>query len=266
MKILHIKKLIIGCLLSSFIISPIHSQAALLKIGTRNAEVKKVQTQLKKLGYFRGAKVTGYYGKITKQAVIKFQKANGLLADGIVGKETKSALGDRKVLSATISKEEENHDLDWFKEVIHIWKRGQNAVITDVDTGKSFKVKRTFGTNHADVEPLTKEDTNIIKDIWGGFSWERRAVVVEVNGKVLAGSMTSVPHAGLDSKPAEKIVSNRSDNYGTGQNLDAVKNNGANGVMDLHFKNSRTHSSNVKQSSHQNMIKKANKYIINKGL
>lgn len=265
MKVIHIKKLIIGCLLSSILLNPIHSSAALLKVGTRNSEVKKVQTQLKNLGYFKGANVTGYYGTITRQAVIKFQKDNGLVSDGIVGNATKKALNNRKVLSATIVKDD-SHNLDWFSEVIHIWKRGQNAVITDVDTGKSFTVKRTFGTNHADVEPLTKADTNIIKDIWGGFSWERRAVVVEVNGYVLAGSMTSMPHAGLDSKPAEKVVSNRSNNYGTGQNLDAVKNNGANGVMDLHFKNSRTHSSNVKQSSHQNMIKKAYDYILNKGL
>lgn len=269
MKLLHIKKTIAGCLLIGLLINSTSSSAAILQVGVRNSQVKIVQTMLKNMGYFKNTKVTGYYGSITKQAVKKFQKANGLTVDGIVGNATMKALNKKtssknvkvnaKVLSATLSTKK--GDLDWFKEVITIWKRGVNAKVTDVSTGKSFTVKRTFGTNHADVEPLTKKDTNIIKSIWGGFSWERRAVVVEVNGHVLAGSMTAVPHAGVDSKPSTVVVSNRSDGYGTGENLDAVKNNGVSGVMDIHFKNSRTHSSNVMQSSHQNMVAKAAKYI-----
>ncbi len=152
-------------------------------------------------------------------------------------------------------------DLDWFKQVRSIWNRGEVALVTDVDTGKSFQVKRTYGTNHADVEPLTKKDTGVIKDIWGGFSWERRAVVVEINGYVIAGSMTAMPHAGVDSKAANKYVSNRSAGYGRGINLDAVKGNGCSGVMDIHFKNSRTHTTNRLQSVQQNMVKKAASYI-----
>ena len=36
-------------------------------------------------------------------------------------------------------------------------------------------------------------------------------------------------HAGVDSKPANVYVNNRSGGYGYGQNLDAVKGNGADG-------------------------------------
>ena len=70
---------------------------------------------------------------------------------------------------------------------IHI-PSGKNAKVTDIKTGKSFMIKRTFGTNHADVETLTKEDTKVMKEIWGGYSWERRSVVVEVDGNLIAGS------------------------------------------------------------------------------
>lgn len=150
---------------------------------------------------------------------------------------------------------------DWFSKVKKIWDRGVTAVVTDVDTGLSFNVKRTYGTNHADVEPLTKKDTEIIKKIWGGFSWERRAVTVEVGDYIIAGSMTAMPHAGVDSVAANKYVKNRSAGYGYGVNLDAVKNNGVSGVMDIHFKNSRTHSTNVVQKVHQDMIKKAATYL-----
>jgi peptidoglycan hydrolase-like protein with peptidoglycan-binding domain len=159
-----------------------------------------------------------------------------------------------------------NGVLDWFNEVQYIWDRGTNATVTDIDTGKSFQVKRTYGTNHADVEPLTKKDAQIIKDIWGGWSWERRAVVVTVGDMNLAGSMTAVPHAGVESAPANTVVNNRSEGYGRGENLDAVKGNGVSGVMDIHFLNSRTHSSNSEQKSHQDMVKKAGAYIGKNGL
>lgn len=272
MKASYIRKALITCLIGTMILSPINTSASLLKIGTKNKEVKTVQIALKQMGYFTYADITGYYGKITAKAVKKLQKDNGLAVDGIIGNDTRKAIKklsnkDSGILSSKITKTSKDKityvNLDWFKEVIYIWDRGMNATVTDVDTGKSFEVKRTYGTNHADVEPLTKADTKKIKEIWGGFTWERRAVVVEVGNYAFPGSMTSVAHAGVDSLPADNIVSKRSDNYGRGYNLDKIKNNGASGVMDIHFKNSRTHSSNVVQKVHQDMIKKAYSYMRN---
>ena len=65
---------------------------ALSKIGSRSEEVRKIQTALKEKGYF-DSKVDGIFGTITKKAVEKFQKANGLTVDGIAGKNTLKALG-----------------------------------------------------------------------------------------------------------------------------------------------------------------------------
>jgi len=264
-------------------VSPVDASAAtLLKVGAKGSMVKEIQTELKNLGFFTYSKATGYFGKITMDAVKRFQKANGLYADGIVGNKTYAALkaninksddkseiasNEISVLSASTMAEESDGSnkkigsFDWFSTVKKVWARGENAVVTDVQTGLSFNVKRTYGTNHADVEPLTKEDTKIIKKIWGGFSWERRAVIVETDDYILAGSMTAMPHAGVDSAAANKYVKGRSDGYGYGVNLDAVKNNGCSGVMDIHFKNSRTHSTNVVQKVHQDMVKKAAAYL-----
>lgn len=66
--------------------------AAVLKQGSQGELVKKVQTKLKRWGYYNGS-VDGIYGKQTKAAVVYFQKKNGLTADGIVGKKTLAALG-----------------------------------------------------------------------------------------------------------------------------------------------------------------------------
>lgn len=263
------KQLATLCLAATLAFTPISASASILKIGSRSNEVQNMQAGLKQLGYYKYPKATGYYGSITKAAVKNFQKECGLVADGIVGNMTKKALLEhtKKIkTSAKLNPQINKGAIDWFSKVQYIWSCGTNATATDIDTGKTFKVKRTFGHNHADVEPLTKSDAAIIKGIWNGWGWERRAVVVKVGGSILAGSMTAMPHAGVDSAPAEKVVNNRSDNYGTGENLDAIKGNGANGVMDIHFLNSRTHSSNKVLQCQQDMVKKAAKYIDENGL
>ncbi len=258
------------CMAAVIAFTPADALAAtLLRRGSSGTEVKSVQLSLKELGYFTYPKVTGYYGSITETAVKKFQRDNNLKADGVVGSNTRAALKalasddeDAKLMMEPADTSKMG-DLDWFSEVQYIFKRGDTAKITDVDTGRSFMLKRTFGTNHADVEPLTREDAGIIKDIWGGWSWTRRAVIVEIDGYIIAGSLAAMPHAGVDSAPAVKYVSNRSGGYGWGKNLDAVKGNGVNGVIDLHFKNSRNHNTNKVKKEHQDMVKKANIFIEN---
>lgn len=263
------------CMSAVMAVTPVSASAALLKRGSRGSEVKVVQTTLKELGYFTYPKATGYYGKITEKAVKQFQKDNGINPNGIIGdltmralKENESKTAENSTASAKVlAVSTENAakyigDFDWFKEVRDkIWDRGEDALVTDIDTGKSFMVKRTYGTNHADIEPLTKEDSKIIKEIWGGWSWKRRAVIVQVGDYTLAGSMAAMPHAGLDKVREGKYVSGRSQGYGYGYNFDAVKNNGANGHMDLHFKNSRTHNTNSVKKQHQDMVKKAAAYL-----
>ncbi len=287
MKRIHMKRMLIICLAAFLLLNPIHASAALLKKGSSNNEVRQVQKVLKQLGFFQYPKITGFYGTITVKAVKTFQRKNGLAADGIVGSRTRNALkksiqpeavktpaSENQIQQADVKVKKEAKNtitavkdtsrsgaLDWYKEVQYIWKKGMNATVTDIKTGKSFQIKRTYGHNHADVEPLTKNDTKIIKNIWNGWSWERRAVTVEVDGRILAASMTAMPHAGVDSAPAGKVVSRRSGNYGRGTNLDAVKGNGASGVMDIHFLNSRTHGSNKVIKSQQDMVKKAKAYI-----
>lgn len=67
-------------------------QTAVLRQGSKGGEVKEVQRRLKEWGYYNGS-VDGIYGPATVEAVKKFQKKNGLTADGIAGKSTYAALG-----------------------------------------------------------------------------------------------------------------------------------------------------------------------------
>lgn len=66
--------------------------SVLSKLGSRGQEVRNIQSRLKEWGYYKGS-IDGVYGQQTKNAVIKFQKKNGLKADGIAGNATLSAIG-----------------------------------------------------------------------------------------------------------------------------------------------------------------------------
>jgi len=151
-----------------------------------------------------------------------------------------------------------DYALKWFGKVEDIFARGDTATVYDIATGKSFKIKRTYGSNHADCETLTKNDTAIMKKIYGGtWSWERRAVIVEVGGLKIAACMTGYPHAGSDKYAANRTLSSRSGGYGRGTNLDAVKGNNMNGVFDIHFLGSRNHYNNKVDPKHQELVKEA---------
>lgn len=64
-----------------------------LKQGMQNNEVRELQSLLQKLGHYpSNSAITGYFGAVTKRAVMSFQKYHGLVQDGIVGPLTRDKL------------------------------------------------------------------------------------------------------------------------------------------------------------------------------
>ena len=59
--------------------------------GSQGEKVWKLQERLQVLGYYTDA-VDGQFGQGTRDAVIAFQKKNGLEADGYAGEETQRVL------------------------------------------------------------------------------------------------------------------------------------------------------------------------------
>lgn len=259
----------VGALLACaiFVFSNFSSMAAtqnisgVYKNGSRGYTVQLIQEAMDKAGYFKYGSYTSYYGSVTEAAVKAFQVANGLEDDGIVGPATARKIEAMEFIDKPVSRSSKSRKygeyLDWWTEVIPTIDRNKTIFeVKDFYTGISFNVKVTGGTNHADIEALTKDDSEKMKAAWGGeFSWERRPVLVYHGDRVIAASMANMPHAGLDSEPSRVWVSNRSDGYGSGYNYDSVKNNAMNGHVDLHFNNSTRHMDGKQDSRHQAAIK-----------
>ena len=171
----------------------------LLRSGMQGEDVTKLQKKLSERGFLSLASITGYYGDETRNAVAAFQTACGFTSDGIAGDVTIEAIYDPE---NTVTHETAQYNrvkgtvelLDWFEGGSAWLERGAYYVITDVETGLSFNVRRFGGWYHADSEPVTAADTAIMKRIAGGsWSWNRRAIWVTYKGKTVAASMHCMP-------------------------------------------------------------------------
>ena len=63
-----------------------------VKQGQRGDNVKKLQKRLIELGYLEKGNADGVFGNQTRRALVAFQQANGLTADGIAGDATQTHL------------------------------------------------------------------------------------------------------------------------------------------------------------------------------
>lgn len=177
-------------------------------LNDTGAMVTWIQESLEELGYYKG-EVTGKYGRLTKEAVRQFQKAYELGADGIAGaktiakimeeinKEYAEGAGDA-VYNSTI------YNIDWVANKSRIISGSGTYKLTDIATGRTFSIKIQSAGNHADVEPLTADDTKVLCSLYGVANsaqlktdnkWQRRAVVMtNGNGEQFVGSIYAIPH------------------------------------------------------------------------
>jgi peptidoglycan hydrolase-like protein with peptidoglycan-binding domain len=204
--------------------------------GDSGDEVKNIQQLLKDKGYYDGP-TNSKFGPLTEQAVKGFQGLNNLKVDGVVGRITLELLrnapkksGSRSTASASSGGDGSGSGgvpsgveyLEWSK-VRGIFSIGAKAEVYDVRSGITYYVKSFSNGKHADVEPITTDDTALLKKTFGGvWQWSPRPVWVTVNGRKLAGSINGMPHGG------------------------GVNNsNGMSGQVCIHFKGSSTHNGNA---------------------
>lgn len=126
-------------------------------------------------------------------------------------------------------------NLDWFETVNSIFPKFTDTRVLDIQTKTIYVVQRTGGYNHADVEPIDKENKDKFLSVYkGNWSWARRPVLVEINGMWVAGSINGMPH---------------------GYSL--ITDNDQDGHTCIHFLNSKTHGTKKVDAAHQNAVEKA---------
>ena len=198
---------------------------ATLKSGNKNARVRALQTALIALNYLSGS-ADGSYGKKTKAAVIAFQKANNLTADGAAGKKTLTALekayqsgekaASQPVAEPTAAPAAESAEtetgsinpkisgpgsgsvqlLSWYDVVKPSVSGGQHLLIYDPSSGLSWTVRVLARGRHCDAEPLTAQDTRTMVKAFGGTNtWNQKGVYVQLpDGRWSVASTHDMPH------------------------------------------------------------------------
>ena len=120
--------------------------------NTLKADMKEVQEGLNTLGYSSGT-ADGIYGANTASAITRFQKAEGLSADGIAGSRTRSAL---KLALEEAEKEEEATETDslaaFQQYALANWSAPIRASFLPVTGGRTFGYRRPDGRQHAAID------------------------------------------------------------------------------------------------------------------
>ncbi|MEW9052492.1 MAG: LysM peptidoglycan-binding domain-containing protein [Neobacillus sp.] len=161
-------------------------------------------------------------------------RANNLTATSRLSIGQKLRIPVHNIGVKSVVSERNGEYMEWSTEAQYVFPIGKTAKVTDFATGKSFYIKRTIGANHADCETVTINDTNIARSIWGGFSWTPRAVIVEIDGRKVAASMSFMPHE-----------------------RQYITNNGITGHFDVYFGNSTRHIDGRADASHQAQVERA---------
>lgn len=181
-----------------------------VQIGDTGSDVRTVQGMLIALDYLSGV-ADGIFGTKTYLAVRAFQRANGLTADGVVGKATYAKLLEKSETvidtdedsttngvtgtTFTAPQASEVRFADWYLETRDVVRKLPNAIIYDYTTGLHYNVNMFSFGKHCDAEPVTASDTAIMYEIMGKDNWTPHAVwVILSDGRVYMASTHSKGH------------------------------------------------------------------------
>lgn len=113
----------------SYIVSSVYlvpySNASIVYTATTTSQNKVIQQRLKKWGYYNGA-VDGILGPKSIAAIKKFQRNNGLVADGIVGQKTAAKIGITLSSKTSNKNTQSSGDLYLLAKCVYAEARGES--------------------------------------------------------------------------------------------------------------------------------------------
>jgi len=127
---------------------------------------------------------------------------------------------------------------DWFEDHMNnTIPLGAYFTVKDVQTGLTFQAHRYGGTKNMSAEPVTAEDTAVMKELGGGkLNRTRRPILIQFEGRVYAASMTT-KESGVEWNSH-------------------IRPNKYKGTFTIFFWNSQTGENKVDQA-HQNAVEQA---------
>ena len=158
---------------------------------------------------------------MTADAAKKFQQkhtmddGSPMIADGTIGAQSMDILFRHNVARADIvasipfgkSREGEPTlgELVSWDEVKGLLTPGNRYTITDYNTAATFEMIYIGGENHAEMECPDAFHAGKYKEVFGGeYNYSKRAVLVSVDGRNIAASLSGWPH-GKDEYSANEM-------------------------------------------------------------
>lgn len=131
--------------------------------------------------------------------------------------------------------------------------------VIDKETKKSWIMKRTSGKLHADVEPITAEDSEIMLSCFPKDKSFKEAtyrpVIVEIGFNRYGAALMGFPHCGSTSTQFKEKTRVLSGGFRNMRNWDSIRNNDVVGHFCLHFVGSLRHTDYKTDIKAQNAIK-----------
>ncbi|TWF81271.1 L,D-transpeptidase-like protein [Pseudonocardia hierapolitana] len=116
---------------------------AVLRLEASGPAVEELQQRLSTLGYWLG-EIDGHYGQLTRQAVMAFQKAEGLDRDGVAGPDTRGKLptASRPTPRTT---EGDHIEVDLERQLLLVVRGGEVQWAFNTSTGNGEAYDRPSG-------------------------------------------------------------------------------------------------------------------------
>ena len=185
------------------------SSYPMIKYGAEGDAVERLQTRLKELGYFDGT-VGGNFGTITRAAVMAFQAAANLTADGIVGGDTWAALYASNAPAAPSSKLKPGDKNDSVKAMqTRLIQLGYLTGSADGDFGDNTRAAvRAFQT----AAKLTAD----------GIAGPQTLSALYASSAPAAGATTAPSNPGATTAPSNPSGGVKDTDYETGEKIVAL--------------------------------------------
>lgn len=190
------------------------SSFRLLQKGSSGEAVRQLQQALANLGYYNGT-LDGHFEKGTLKAVKWFQQNNGIGADGIAGTATQAVLYGASPrpaweAAATASPSTQPSSIGvmtappanrielahWFSDIQRNYLPEQNFLAYDPASGLGWTMRFRAMGNHADSDPLTRQDTDIMRRAFGSLTtWSPKPIYARMpDGRWVLATLQNAPH------------------------------------------------------------------------